>query len=280
MELLHEFLPATIHQTAALAAHRLGNQEAAVRRQQRGRVELDVLHVDATGAGAVGHRDAVAARARRIRRVQKNAAQTARGENGLLGQQRENSLRRPIEYVCPDAGQQTINVRGFERVMRGGQQVHRSRVGDRLHVRVRANPLQERPLNRGTGLILVVNDARQRVPRLARQVKVCGILRRYIEGNAQLVNQNFLHQAWTFAAQQPGGVGRTEAAADREDIGNQLFRGFPWRAIDDSALRAIGIALRGVRGARQQSNLVAPLSGFPGGRQSTQAAADDEHVGL
>ena len=37
MEPLHEFLPVTIHQTAALAAYRLGNQEAAVGRQQRRR---------------------------------------------------------------------------------------------------------------------------------------------------------------------------------------------------------------------------------------------------
>jgi len=39
MEPLHKFLAVTIHQTASLAAYRLGNQEAAVGRQQRGRVE-------------------------------------------------------------------------------------------------------------------------------------------------------------------------------------------------------------------------------------------------
>ncbi len=120
MELVHEFLPVTIHQPTSLSAHRFGNQEAAIRRQQRGRVELDVLHVDAAGAGPVGHRNAIAARPGGIRRVQEDAAQTAGGKNGFLGQQREDLLCRPVEHVCPDAGQQAIDVGGLERVVRDG----------------------------------------------------------------------------------------------------------------------------------------------------------------
>ncbi len=87
MEPLHEFLPVTIHQTAALAAYRLGNQEAAVGRQQRRRMKLDVLHVDAARPGAVSHGDAVAARPGGICRVQEDAAEPARGKNGFLGQE-------------------------------------------------------------------------------------------------------------------------------------------------------------------------------------------------
>jgi len=243
MEPLHKFFPVTIHQTASLAAHRLGNQEAAVGRQQRGRVELDVLHVHAASASAIGHGDAIAARPRRISRMQEDAAQTARGQNGFLGLEREDFSRRLIEHVGPEAGQRAIDVGGLQGVVRDGQQVHRSRFGNHLHLRVRAHPLQKSALNRGAGLILVVNDARQGMSRLAGQVKLSGIFRRAIKGNAQLVNQNFLHQTRAFTAQQAGGVWGAEAAANREDVGNQLFWGFPWRAIDDSALRPIGIAL-------------------------------------
>jgi len=49
MEPLHEFLAMAIYQAAAFSTHRLRNQEAAVRRKQRGRVELYVLQVDAAG---------------------------------------------------------------------------------------------------------------------------------------------------------------------------------------------------------------------------------------
>ena len=185
-----------------------------------------------------------------------------------------------IEHVGPDAGQWAIDVGGLKGVVRDGQQVHGGRMRHHLHVRVRADPLQERPLNRGAGLILVVNDARQGMARLAGQVKLPGIFRGGIEGNAKLVNQNFLHQTRAFAAQQAGGVGGAQAAANREDVGNQLFWGFPLRAIDDSALRPIGIAFLRVFGARQQSDLTAPFGGVPGGRQPCQAAADDENIGL
>jgi hypothetical protein len=58
-----------IDQAAAFAAHRFGNEEAAVRRQQRRGMELDVLQVDAARPGAIGHGDPVATRARRIRGV-------------------------------------------------------------------------------------------------------------------------------------------------------------------------------------------------------------------
>ena len=119
MEPLHEFLPVAIDEAAAFTAHRLRNQEAAVRRQQRRGVELHVLHVDAARPGAVGHGNAVAARPRRIRRVQKDAAEPAGRQDGLLGQDGEYFSRSLVEHIGPDAGERAINIRGFDRVVRG-----------------------------------------------------------------------------------------------------------------------------------------------------------------
>ena len=128
MKLLHEFLAVAIDEAAAFAAHRLRNQEAAVRGQQRGGMELDVLQIDAARAGAIGHGDAVAARARRIRRVQKDAAEAAGRQNGFLGENGEDFSRGLVEHVRADAGQRAVNVGGLDRVVRRRQQVHRGRV--------------------------------------------------------------------------------------------------------------------------------------------------------
>ena len=89
-----------------------------------------------------------------------------------------------------------------------------------LHVWVRADPFQKRALNCGTGLILVVNDARQGMACLAGQVKLAGIFCGGIERNAKLVDQHLFYQTWAFMAQQAGRFGRTQAAADREDVGH------------------------------------------------------------
>src|SRR5581483_10187508 len=59
---LHESLAARVAEDAALAAYRLGHEQArhAGRPHHAGRVELDELHVDELGAGLVGERVPVA----------------------------------------------------------------------------------------------------------------------------------------------------------------------------------------------------------------------------
>ena len=58
--------PSVVHEQRALAAQRLGEQEAVV--DERGRVELHELEVGERGAGAVGEREPLAERAGRVRR--------------------------------------------------------------------------------------------------------------------------------------------------------------------------------------------------------------------
>ena len=65
-ELVGEAMAAVVEQERAGAAQSLAEEEA--RAAQRGRVELDELEIGDPGSRAVGHRDAVADRARGIRR--------------------------------------------------------------------------------------------------------------------------------------------------------------------------------------------------------------------
>ena len=171
MKPLHEFLALAIHEPAAFAAHRLRNQEAAVRGQERRRMELDVLQVDAARPGAIGHGDAVAARARRIRRVQKDAAEAARRQNGFPGENGENFSGGLVEHVCSNTGQRAVDVGGLDRVVRRRQQVHRSGICEHFHFGVSLHPFKESPLNRKSGLVLEVNDPRNRMAGLGCQIE-------------------------------------------------------------------------------------------------------------
>ncbi len=199
MKPLHEFLALAIDHAAAFAAHRFRNQEAAVRGKQRRRMELDVLHVDAARAGAIGHGDAVAARARRIRRVQENAAEPARRQNRFLREDRENLPGGLVENIGSHAGQRAVDVRWLDGVVRRGQQIHSRRIGDDFYFRVRLHSLKERPLDRESRPVLEVNDARDRMAGFGSQVELARIVGRRIEGNMKLVDQDFLHQARAFA---------------------------------------------------------------------------------
>src|SRR5882762_2529578 len=115
MEPLHEFLAMAIYQAAAFSTYRLRNQEAAVRRKQRGWVELYVLQVDTAGPGAIGHGDTVAARARRVRRMKEDAPKPAAREDCLLGQDRKNLSPRWGEKHSPRRGSAAKRRRGARR---------------------------------------------------------------------------------------------------------------------------------------------------------------------
>ena len=82
-QLVDEALAAVVDQRGAVAADRLGDQEALVarRREQRGRVELQELEVGELGAGGVGHRQPAADRGRRIGRTRPQRGAAAGREN-------------------------------------------------------------------------------------------------------------------------------------------------------------------------------------------------------
>jgi hypothetical protein len=162
----------------AFSAYRFRDQEAAIRRKQRGRMELHVLHVDATSPRAIRHGNSVAAGSRRVRRVQEHAAEPAARENCFLGQNRKNLSRGLIENISADACNRPINVRRLDRMMRSRQKVHRSGIRDHLDCRAGTDPFEECPLNRKSGLIFVMNNALQRMARLGGQVELFWMVRR------------------------------------------------------------------------------------------------------
>ena len=115
---------------------------------------------------------------------------------------------------------------------------------------------------------------------LGGQIEFSGMFRRGIERDVKLIDQDFLHQARAFMAQQRGRFGRAESGARGEDVRDELFGRFAAAAINDPALCPVRVAVLGVRGAREQRDFAAPFCGVPCGRQASQAAANDEDVGL
>ncbi len=60
--------------------------------------------------------------------MKEDAAKAAAGENSLLGQDGKNFSGRLVEDISPDAGERPIDVRGFNRVVRCRQEIHRGGV--------------------------------------------------------------------------------------------------------------------------------------------------------
>ena len=81
--------PSLFLQDAALAAHAFGDEDAldARRPDHPGGMELDELHVDQLGAGAVGERVAVAGAFPAVARDLVGAADAAGGEDHRLGRE-------------------------------------------------------------------------------------------------------------------------------------------------------------------------------------------------
>ena len=95
-------VPSRQLQLRALAAQRLGDQEAALLRVvQAGRVELDELHVADAAAGAPRHRDAVAGGGVGVARVAVDLADAAGGQHDGERRQRLDAL--PVDVHRVDA---------------------------------------------------------------------------------------------------------------------------------------------------------------------------------
>ena len=86
----HEALALGVAQHAAVAAHALGDEQAAhaERPDHAGGVELDALHVDQLGAGPQGHRVAVAGALPGVGRELPGLADAAGREDDGLGARR------------------------------------------------------------------------------------------------------------------------------------------------------------------------------------------------
>ena len=91
----HEAAAFAVLEDAAFAAHAFGHEDAldARRPDHPGRMELDELHVDQLGAGAIGQRVAVAGAFPAVARDLVGAADAAGGEDDRLGRRTRGSGR-------------------------------------------------------------------------------------------------------------------------------------------------------------------------------------------
>ena len=89
----HERIAAIVDEPRALAAERLGDEEAGrARTLERGRMKLDELQIGQARAGVIRERDPVAGGHRRIRRFAEDLSGAARGQQRRV---RAKLLARP-----------------------------------------------------------------------------------------------------------------------------------------------------------------------------------------
>ena len=272
----HELAPAGVHQPRALAAQRLRQQEPLAAVIERRRVELHELHVEAARARPVRHRHAVAAGPARVRRVQVDAAQAAGREDGLLRQQRLHLPGRLIEDVCADAGRRRVDVERVARVVGEGEQIHRGLSGEDRRARLAAHGREHGLLDGAPGAVGVMDDAREGVRGLGREVKLAA--RQAVERHTGVVDQELLDQARALAAEQLHRRRIAEAGASRHDVGRQPLRGVAGPPVDDAALRLPGVGVLGADALGQHDDAGAPARRGESRRASGQAAPDHEDV--
>ena len=128
-------LPFGGEQNAAFAAHRFADQETfRPRHRERGGMELDVLGIQDARPGARGHRQPVAARARRVGGVAVNATDPAGGQDGDRRQRAVDRFSLAVKDIGAVAGDRFVGCQRVTRVMGIGDQVHGGGLGQQFHV--------------------------------------------------------------------------------------------------------------------------------------------------
>src|ERR1700722_11451109 len=125
-----------------------------------------------------------------------------------------------------------------------------------------------------------MNDARNRMASLGREVKLLGIFRRWIERNMKLVDQYFLNEARPLMAEQGSRFRRAKSRPSNQNVRNKLLRLLVVPAVDDSALRPKCIAVLRFMSTRKQRNLAASIRSFPRRRKPAQPATNHKNVRL
>ena len=160
-------------QQRALAAQRLGDEEAALLRVvQAGRVELDELHVADAAAGTPCHRDAVAGGGVGVAGVAVDLADAAGGQHHRGGGQRLDARSIDVERIDAVAARRLVAPQMTRR-----DQVDRHPALAQRDVRVLARLCQQRVVDRLAGGVGRVGDAPHRVAAFARQVQARAALR-------------------------------------------------------------------------------------------------------
>ena len=152
----HEATPPSVTEHAPLAAHAFRDQDAFDRRRpdHAGRVELDELHVDELGAGAIGERVAVAGVFPAVARHLERATDTTACEDYGLGRE---DAEAPALAVVAERADDAVAV--LEQLDDGALHVHvdprvrlaEQRLADQADADARGRRLDRRPQSGATG---------------------------------------------------------------------------------------------------------------------------------
>ncbi len=166
VETLHEGLAVRQQQPAALATHRLADQERPrPGMEQAGGVKLIEFQVGDPAAGPPGHGDAVAGGALRVGAVQVGLAGAAAGQHHRARGQGTHAGVAGIQYVGPQASVRTVAQAP------GGDQVHRHLVLQNADIRPLQGPRQEGGFNGPPGMVGGMNDTTVTVASLPVQMQ-------------------------------------------------------------------------------------------------------------
>ena len=176
--LLHELLAVERTEHAAIAAHGLGDEVAgAVAGVEQGRgVELDELHAAHRALGPVDHRDAVARGHQRVGGVPVDRLAAARGHHGDARQEGVDAARVLVEHVGSEALDARCVARHDDAQVMLGDDFHGEVVIEDVYAGVALDGLDEAGLDFGSGVVLVVQDAKFRVSAFAVQVEVARVV--------------------------------------------------------------------------------------------------------
>ncbi len=243
-----------IPQPGPLSSQRLGNQKViGLLIRQRRRVELHVLRVHDPRTGAPGHDHAVANRVAGVRAVQKNLADAAGGQDRGVRKNRIDVVRAIVQQVDADAFVvQPITNLNVGRMMLRRQQVdgrHLRRQGD---VRLALDAIEQRRLDRPAGCVAGVNDSRNRMRPLLRQIELPLFARG--EGDVNLFQQQLADDARAFDGQKAHCLFAREAGTGADDVFDQLRRRVVLALVDNPALRPERVAVFRIRRLRHQQD--------------------------
>src|SRR5687768_4427544 len=259
LSLLNESLATVVPNDLTLPTHRFGDErEWVLRRIERGRVELNELHVDQPNACAPGDRVAVTRRDHRVGRVTIDLTAASRREHRRVG----DDLDRTPRHAGADAEAFSV----------ANDEIEDAGRFDDVDVLALADALDERPRNLGARLVAVrMNDPVAGMggfaPKLEaaarRQVEACASREELLYPRRSFLDQDFNG----FAVAERGTRGKRIAPVERGGVAGSQRRGDPTLSVGGGAIeeRSLG-----------EQDDVAVFGGAPGRVEARDTAADDE----
>ena len=166
----------------------------------------------------------------------------------------------------------------IQRVVGGGQQVHRGVTGQEGDVRVGAHRLDQGDLDGLAGVIRHVQDARDRMAALARQRKLA------VFGEIKLdrgtLEQDYVDALWALHGQDVHRDRVAVVVAGANDVLSQERRRVVHAPVDDTALRVERIRLLRVVRAGHDDDLHALVGQLQRRRRAGNPAAQDQDFGF